>query len=517
MNEFPNVLESREPPDYRATIRRIGLLAGPVAGLILLVVLPYHYGNPAGETTPFTFSGRATLSMMAWMAIWWLTEAIDLPATALLPLATFPLLGIADVKATAAPYAHELIFLFMGGLLLASSMKRWGLDRRIALTTLRLVGSRPANMVAGFMLVTAILSAFVSNTATAAMMMPIALSVVGLTAAVGDSKSQANFATCLMLGIAYAASIGGVVTIIGTPPNVLLISFLRKSIAEPYRIDISFVRWLAIGVPVAAIFLPIIWIGLTRFLYPVARSGIPGGQEFIHRQFRALGRANRGERVTLVVFSATVLAWVSRPLLQEISWGFDGNVLHPLSGLSDTGIAMAGGLMLFLIPAGRDHGGFVMDWETAKHLPWGVLVLFGGGLSLAAAVQNNGVGEFIASHTRMLDGIPGWVVIAVICGGIVFLTELTSNTATTATLLPVLAAMAPGLHVHPLLLVVPAAICASFAFMLPVATPPNAIVYSTGQVRMDQMVRAGFWFNLVGIVLITLLTEWIIRPVLGIY
>lgn len=483
-------------------------------------LLPHAFRDSTNEMVVFDFAGRATLAMMAWMAIWWLTEAIDLSATALLPLALFPLLGIADVQSTAAPYAHPLIFLFMGGLLLALSMQRWALDRRIALMTLRMVGSRPAHMVAGFMLVTAVLSGFVSNTATAAMMLPIALSVVALTASqgegTGEGKGEGNFATCLMLGIAYAASIGGVMTIIGTPPNVFLISFLRETIAEPWRMEISFVRWLAIGIPLAVVFLPIVWWLLTRVLYPVSPQGIPGGRELVNRQYRELGPASQAEWATFLVFCLAVLAWITRPLLQQAGWGSGAEAVRPLAGLSDTGIAMTAALLLFVIPAGRGTGGFVMNWETARQLPWGVLILFGGGLSLAAAVQANGVGEFIASHTRVLSGIPDWLVIGLVCAGIVFLTELTSNIATTATLLPVLAAMAPGLQINPLLLVVPAAISASFAFMLPVATPPNALVYASGNVRISQMARAGLWLNLIGILLITLMTGLLIGPVLGI-
>jgi sodium-dependent dicarboxylate transporter 2/3/5 len=506
---------SDEPSSLRTRIRIVGLVAGPLAG---------------------------AACVMAWMATWWLTEAIDISATALLPLALLPLVTFAAfpgdgvgaqakaaIGAAAEPYASDVIFLFMGGFLLALSMQRWGLDRRIALITLRLVGTSPVNMVGGFMLATAVLSAFVSNTATAAMMLPIALSVIDLLrrgeqaggtgpASLPDDAGR-NFALCLMLGIAYGASIGGIATIIGTPPNGILVSFMAQRIAEPYRFEMSFVRWLSIGLPVAAIFLPITWLLLTRVLYPIRIKRVEGGRRLIEEQYRGLGPTRRGEWATLVVFFTLAACWITRPLLAGIDLRPGPETLRPLGGLTDAGLAMIAGLILFVIPVDLRRQRFVLDWETARKLPWGILILFGGGLSLAAAVRRHGVAEYIGSLVPSLDAIPASVrailLVLIVTAMIVFLTELTSNTATTATLLPILAALAPGLGLHPFLLIVPATIGASCAFMMPVATPPNAIVFGFGYVTIPQMCRAGLWLNLIGIALITVLAFLVVAPAMS--
>ena len=518
----------------REAIQWTGLIAGPIVAAACYPLLPTEYQAAGGEVVEFTATGRATLAVMIWMAIWWLSEAIHISATALLPLAVFPLLGAADIKASAAPYADPVIFLFMGGFLLALSMQRWGLGKRIALMTLSLTGARPVRMVAGFMAATAVLSAFVSNTATTAMMLPIALSVLALVRTSDDKDDNAdpadddptkklsadqdesdNFAVCLMLGIAYAASIGGIATIIGTPPNVVLVGFLRDNIAEPYRTDISFASWLPIGVPLVVAFLPIVLLLLTRVLYPIRIGEIKGGSELIRNELKSLGPVNRGQWVTFIVFMLAATLWITRPWLQQIAFQIGETKFAPLAGLSDAGIAMSAALLLFVIPARRGERTFVMDWETARQLPWGILILFGGGLSLAKAIDANGVADFIGSHARVLAGMPTIVLIAVVAAGIVYLTELTSNTATITAMLPILAAMAPGLGIHPYLLIFPAAMAASCAFMLPVATPPNAIVFASGRITMPQMIRAGFWLNLIGVVLVTLLSYFVVGPLLG--
>lgn len=512
----------------RAKIQRVGLVAGPCLAAMCYLMLPVEYSDSNGQAVDFETAGRATLAVMAWMATWWLTECIDLSATALLPLVVFPLFGIANMVDTAAPYAHPLIFLFMGGFIQALSMRRWGLDQRIALVTLRLVGTKPVNMVAGFMIVTAVLSAFVSNTATAALMLPIALSVVALTNDnVRRSRNKIddpiqsviidrNLTTCLMLGIAYAASIGGVATIIGTPPNVFLVSFLSDSISEPHRMEMSFSRWMLIGVPFAVVFLPIVWLLLTRVIFPIRTTEIKGGKQLIESEYLSLGPPSRGEWITFVVFCSTALVWIIRPLLAQIHFDLGDRVIVPFASLTDSGIAMAGALTLFVIPTGSESRKFVMNWDTANQMPWSILILFGGGISLAAAVEANGVAEFIGSQARYAAGIPDFILVLLVCLGIIFLTELTSNTATAATLLPVLAALAPGLGVHPYLLIFPAAIAASCAFMLPVATPPNAIVFASRQVTIPQMVKAGIWLNLVAVVLATLLTFLVVAPLMGV-
>ena len=520
-----------EDSQIRRTLQWIGLVAGPILAAACYCVLPPEYRDANHQLVPFAPAGRVTLAVMAWMAIWWLTEAINISATALLPLVLLPLFHASSMRATAAPYAHPLIFLFMGGFLLALSMQKWGLDKRIALCTLVLFGTNPINMVGGMMLVTAVLSAFVSNTATTAMMLPIALSVIRLVRdrplgnsdnkidqnSLISSGARTNFALSMLLGLAYAASIGGIATIIGSPPNAFLIGFVSQTISEPYRTEVNFANWLLIGLPLTVVYLPLSWLLLTRVLYPIRIREIEGGRELIRCELGMLGPTNRGEWITLMVFLCTAACWVLRPLLVKFAWRIGDQETRVFEGLTDSGIAMLGAMALFVIPVNVRHRDFVMDWKTATKLPWGILLLFGGGLSLAAAVQANGVDEFIGNQTSHFAGMPPVVQVLVVTTLVIFLTELTSNTATTATLLPVLAALAPGLGVHPFLLIFPAAISASCAFMMPVATPPNAIVFGSGELTIPQMVKAGIWLNLIGIVLVTVLTFLVISPYLDLH
>lgn len=494
---------------FKTTIQWIGLIAGPVLSILLYSLLPHAYPNSAGETVEFSNAGRATTALAVWMAVWWMTEAVELYATALLPLVALPMSGAASVRAAAAPYAHELIFLFMGGFLIALAMQRWGLHRRLALRALRAAGDHPAGIVACFMGVTAFFSMWVSNTATAVMMLPIALSIISLVEQVEPgTKTRPHFALCLLLGIAYAASIGGIGTIIGTPPNVFLASYIHSSLGE----EISFVRWMGVGLPLVAVFLPLAWLMLTRVLYPLRGERIEGSRDVTERAYRELGVMSRGERIVLVVFLLAALSWITRPLLVNVRIGD----MHPLAGLSDPVIAMVAALVLFVVPVDVRRRVFVMNWETALKLPWGILLLFGGGLSLAAAIRVNGVGEYIGHQLAFLSGIPVLLLVMAVIALVIFLTELTSNTATTATFIPILAALAPVFDLHPFMLIVPAAIAASCAFMLPVATPPNAIVFGSGHVTIQQMIRAGFWLNLSGVVLITLLVYTVMMRMLGV-
>jgi sodium-dependent dicarboxylate transporter 2/3/5 len=317
-----------------------------------------------------------------------------------------------------------------------------------------------------------------------------------------------SFALCLMLGIAYGASIGGIGTLIGTPPNLFLASYVQSHLGA----EIGFARWMGVGLPLVACFLPVSWWLLTSVLHPIRIERVEGGAEIIGAALREMGPLSRGERITAAVFALTAFGWVFRPLLMKLAWGD----AHPLAGLSDPGIAMLAALALFAIPVDRRRRIFAMDWETAVKLPWGLLVLFGGGLSLAAALQANGVGERLGHQVGGLAGLPALVLVLGVTTLMIFLTELTSNTATTATLVPILAGLAPGLGVHPYLLIVPAAIAASCAFMLPVATPPNAVVFGSGLVTLPEMARAGVWHNIVGIVLITALAYAVALPLLGV-
>lgn len=500
--------------------RWMGLITGPLLCAVTLGLLPHAFVNSAGTMTEFTWAGRATLAVMIWMGVWWLTEAVEISVTALLPIPLFPIMGVAGVDEACFPYADPLIFLYFGGFIIALSMERWGLGKRIALVTLRTVGTSAPAMIGGFMLVTAVLSAFVSNTATTAMMLPIALSVVALIEKQNSQEEAAadgidRFGTCLLLAIAYSASVGGIMTIIGTPTNTFLVGFIRDKIAMEYRQDFSFAGWLPIGVSFAALFLPIIYLVLTKFIFPLGELTLVGGRAMVERELRIIGRVQRGEWNTLVVFALTVSMWLFRPVLTGLPIAWGDQTYHPLANLSDSVIAMIGAMLLFLIPVKMSQLSFTMDWETANKMPWGVLFLFGGGLSLAAAVQANGVAEFIGSQAGAAALLPPVVLILLVTTAIVFLTELTSNAATTASLVPVLAALAPGVGLHPYLLIIPATVAASCAFMLPVATPPNAIVFGSGRITIPQMVKAGFALNLIAIVLVTLLTLFVVKPWLG--
>jgi solute carrier family 13 (sodium-dependent dicarboxylate transporter), member 2/3/5 len=487
----------------RGTVRRLALAGGPLLALATYALLPDAYLSQTGELVPFTHAGRVSAALAVWMALWWLTEAIELPATALLPLVVLPVTGATSMAAAAAPYATDLIFLFMSGFLISLSMQRWELHRRLALRTLWLVGTRPRRLVGGFMVATAGLSMWLSNTATTVMMLPIAQSVIAMRGrTAGDGALPATFAPALMLGIAYAASIGGVATIVGSTPNLILVAYARDGLG----VEISFAKWMSIGLPLALLLLPVTWLLLTRVLFPLDNSG--GGERVTPER----GPLLPGARVTLAVFLVVVALWLSRSWLVELTvWD-----VRPFAGLTDVGIGMAGALALFVIPLDLRRGLFVMDWAHAQRLPWGILLLFGGGLSLAAAIDANGVGAFLGAQVGAWRGVSPIVLVLLVSAMVLFLTELTSNTATATTLVPILAGVAPGLGVHPFVLVVPAAIAASWAFMLPAATPPNAIVFGTGYVTMAQMRGAGLWLNLIGIALLTVFVYWVALALLGV-
>jgi len=503
-----------------ATVRRIGLFGGPLLGLLCYYLLPPHYSTGPGEWVEFSQAGRTTLGMMVWMATWWLTEAVDIEVTALLPVVAFPLLGIAPLTKVLPPYAADVIFLFMGGFIIGLAIERWGLDRRIAFFTLRLVGARPGAIIGGFMVVTAFLSMWVSNTATAAMMVPIALSVIdlvlrsrtgtGLKESGGipqDRIPERNFATGLLLCVAYAASIGGIATIIGSPPNGIAVRYIQQT----FQKEVSFFDWLLVGGPFTLIFLPIAWLMVTRVLFRCDMGEIAGGRQHFDEEYRKLGPLTRGEKIVLGVFSVTACLWIFSPLLKPMVIAG----MKPLAGLSDAGIAMLAAMALFLIPVDRAKGVRAMDWDTAVKLPWGVLMLFGGGLTLAASIEANGVSEFIGNSSSGLAGLHPLLLLLAITAMTVFLSELTSNTAQVATMVPVLAAMAPVLGMNPYVLILACTLGASSAYMMPVGTPPNAIVFGTGLVRMPQMMKAGFWLNLAGILVIVALSWLFIAPLLG--
>jgi sodium-dependent dicarboxylate transporter 2/3/5 len=487
------------------------------------LVSPEAVVDSAGTVVSgLTADGRAVAAVGVAMAVLWLTEALPVAATALLPIAALPVLtgGGLGIRQVTAPYAHDLIFLFMGGFFIALGMEAWGLHRRIALRTILLVGSRPSRVVGGFMLASAGLSMWISNTATAVMMLPIALSVIELVrrqvgvpggaGAEGGEKERPpfNFAICLLLGTAYAASIGGVATLIGTPPNLFLSSFLSES----YGREISMARWLPLGLTLSLLFLPLAWLVLTRVVFPIRIREIPGGRRLIREQLAELGAMSGAERSVLVVFVFTAAAWILRGQLVELEL-VGGN---PLAGLSDAGIAIGAALVLFGWPVDLRRGRFLLDWPQALRVPWGILLLFGGGLSLAAAVRSTGVDEFIGRGIGRFEAFPEPLLVVLVTLVTILLTELTSNTATTATFLPIMAAAAEGLGIDPMWFLVPVTLAASCAFMMPVATPPNAIVFGSGELTIPQMCRAGLWLNLIGLVLILLVVGLLGGPLLGI-
>lgn len=488
--------------------RWAGFSIGLVIALALWFLLPESVGHNA----------RLTAAIAGLMATWWMTEAIPIPATALVPLVAFPLFAqpiAADgaepkpltFSQVGASYGNATIFLFMGGFFIALAMQRWNLHRRIALGVLRIMPNSPGAMIAGFMIATAFLSMWVSNTATAVMMLPIGMSVLTLVnEATGKSSTtsvadviQSKFGTALMLGIAYAASLGSLGTLIGTPPN----TFLAGYMAETQGVSISFVGWMAVGVPISAVFLVITWFLLVKVLFKPEISEIPGGNELIRKELDRLGPISSGEIRVLGVFILTALAWITIPLIFE------------KPPIDDAGIAMASGLLLFLLPAGAERGVKLLDWQSAKELPWDVLLLFGGGLALSSMFEKSGLTKVIGDMAAGMAGVPLVLVIAVLAGAILFLTELTSNTATGATFIPVAAGIAMGMDVNVLLFAAPVALAATCAFMLPVATPPNAVAYGSGYVTIGQMVRGGIWLNLIGIALITLASTTLLTWVFG--
>ncbi|SFQ07677.1 solute carrier family 13 (sodium-dependent dicarboxylate transporter), member 2/3/5 [Amycolatopsis arida] len=479
--------------------RWIGVGAGPVLALLAFLLLP--------DTLSTT--GRATAAVAVLMAVWWMTEALPLAATALLPLVLFPVFGVAGIKDAASPYANDVIFLFMGGFMLALAMQRWNLHKRIALRTVLAVGTRPVLLIAGFMIATAFLSMWVSNTATAVMMLPIGISVLGLVSQLGDGRGDPNFATALMLGIAYAASIGSLGTIIGTPPNTLLVGYL----ADNHGIQLGFGEWMLFGVPLAVVFLALAWLVLTRLVFPPRLRELPGGRELIREQLREMGPMSRGEWNALVVFVLAALSWIFVPVLADTDT--IGGALPWLSRISDAGIAMTVAVILFVLPVDARRGVRTLDWDTAKQLPWGVLLLFGGGLSLSAQFTDTGLSTWIGDRVGGLGGLPTVLLVAVTVALVLLLTELTSNTATAAAFLPILGGVAVGLGHGPMLLVVPAALAATCAFMLPVATPPNAIAFGSRHITMGQMIRGGVWLNVAALVLVTLAAYTLGAWVLG--
>jgi sodium-dependent dicarboxylate transporter 2/3/5 len=476
------------PPE---TYQRVGRVLGPALFAVMLLLESWQQAmDPAAWRVA---------AVGIWMAIWWATEAIPVAATALMPLALFDPLGIAKIGDAAAYYADPIIYLFLGGFMLALALERWNLHRRIALTILEFTGTDGRRLVGGFMLVCALLSMWMTNTSTTMMLLPIVLSVIGVirdnVPGLSD-RNRRDFEVAMLLGLAYSASIGGLATLVGTPPNALLAGYL----AANYGIEISFARWMLVGVPVSMVMLPLAWFVLTRVLHPVNFPESAAVHAHLHALRAEMGPITTAERRVAIVFVTVILCWMLRQPLSN--W-------LGLSGISDAGIVMAAAVLLFMLPSGSVAQPRLMTWHDASRLPWGVLILFGGGLSLAAVVSGSGLALWLGEGLAPLNA--GGVVVLVLAATtlVIFLTELTSNLATTATMLPVMGAIAIQAGVPPLILTVPITIAASCAFMLPVATPPNAIIFATGALTIPQMVRAGFILNVIGIVIVTLVALFV--------
>ena len=470
-----------------SVIKQVGLWAGPLAFFLMLLTSSFQE----------TMSREAWLvaGVGFWMATWWSTEAIPVSATAFIPLVSFPLLQVMPVKAVAQSYAHPTIFLFMGAFVLALAVEKWSLHRRIALSVLSKSGTDGRKLILGFMVAAALLSMWMTNTSTAMMLLPIAASVAGMVAekAVGVSvEEKRRFQVALLLALAYATTIGGMSTIIGTPPNVMLAGFID----ETYGLQIAFFDWMLIGLPLALVLLPLGWVVLTRVAFRVDVPASPEAAHVISGMRREMGAMTSPERRVGLLFLSVVLLWMSRKWLNDVS-GFEG--------LSDAGIVLAAALLLFVVPSKKGYATRLMEWEDVSRLPWGVLILFGGGLALAAQVSSSGLAVWLGESLLPVANLGTLTLIVAAAGLVVFLTELTSNLATTATFLPVIAAIAAQSGIEPLILCVPVTLAASCAFMLPVATPPNAIVFSSGVLTIPEMVRAGFVMNLVALVVLTLL------------
>ncbi|WP_422073277.1 SLC13 family permease [Tranquillimonas rosea] len=482
-------------------------LAGLVAAGIVYLLL--------GGSESLSPDARWVAAVGTLMAVWWMTEAIPLAATSLLPIVLLPLLTDRTVDETTAPYASSIVFLFLGGFLIAIAMEKWELHRRIALLTLRQVGVEPKRIILGLMIATGFLSMWVSNTATTLMMLPIGLSVLTLVVErssssqgkevgedlqaghrvsdVIDDPNTKAFGVCLVLAIAWSASMGGLGTLLGSPPNAIVAGYAADELGR----EIGFLEWMMVGLPLAAIFIFIGWIMMTRLFYRFDLEEIPGGREMIDEQIAGLGSLSQGEKMVMAVFAGAAFLWIVPGLLANIPG------LAFLDNLDDTAIAIAAGLTLFILP-GRGRGEMVLNWRDAENgLPWGVLLLFGGGLSLAGAVAATGLDSWFGEQVSGLGVLPTILLVASVVALVMFLTEITSNTATAATFIPVLGGVAAGIGTDPMTLLIPAAFAATCAFMLPVGTPPNAIVFGSGAVTIGQMARGGFFLNLTGIVLIT--------------
>jgi len=468
--------------------KKIGLLLGPILFLII-------------NNLPFSLlseKGDAVIAVAVWMVLWWITEAVSIAVTALLPLVLFPLLKIMPIAAVGANYGSPIIFLFFGGFVMALALEKVNLHKRIALTIIKYTGTTPNKVVLGFMIATAFLSMWISNTASTVVMLPIALSVIKLLIndTDGFTKNDQNFALSVMLGIAFSANAGGIATIIGTPPNSVLIGLLENE----YQIQISFLKWMTIGLPFAIVMVTICYFVLVKWMFPNKELKFKASETIIKIELSKLGVISRREKMVLVIFAITVFLWIFRALINEMFKGL---------ALSDTIISIIAAISLFVIPFNIRKGEFILTWKDTEKLAWGILILFGGGLSLAKGMSSSGIVAIVtesiaASEISILFTVSLLIVL------MLFLTELMSNVALVAVLAPVVAGIAIGMQIPILYVLIPVTMASSCAFMLPMATPPNAIVYASGFIKVHQMVKAGFVLNLIAIIILIVVYKYVI-------
>lgn len=462
-------------------IKRAGLIAGPVL-FALLLAAPFDILSP---------EAHKVIAVAVWMLVWWVSEAVSISVTALLPLVLFPLVGIMDIKEVSQSYGSSIIFLFFGGFVMALALEKVHLHKRIALNIIRITGTSPNRIILGFMLATALLSMWISNTASTLVMLPIGLSVIQLLIDDEDgfTKKDRNFALSIMLGIAYSANAGGIATIIGTPPNSVLIGFLENE----YQTTISFLSWMVMGLPFSLIMLGLVYWILVYVVFPNRLGKFDASKELIAQEIKKLGPISKLEKRVLWVFAVAIFLWIFRSLLnQHISW----------LNISDTEISLYAALALFTIPHSFKKGGFILNWTDTSRLAWGILILFGGGLALASGLSQTGVIDAIAAIITGIDGVSLFVISALIITVVLFMTEVMSNVALVAIFAPVVAGIALGLNIPMLHLLIPVAMASSCAFMLPMATPPNAIVFASGYIKIKDMVRAGVLLNIFAILLL---------------
>lgn len=477
---------------------------GPVAGLVLALILP----------DTLAFEGRAVAGCALWMAIWWMTEAAPIPVTSLLPLVLFPLFGMGTMGEVAAPYADTVIFLVMGGVILGLATEKSNLHMRVALLTIRLVGTKPSQIVLGLMIASAFISAWVSNTATAVIMVPIAVSILNLVRSIDENAAGKKFAASLLLGVAYGVTIGSTATLIGQPPMALMKGYLTES----HDFDMAFGTWMLVGVPWAVVMLFIAWFVLTKLIFRPEIDTLPGGKELIRDEHAKLGKMTTAERRVGLIFSVAIFFWIVVPFVAETSW-FLENVPF-LAEIDDAQVAMAAAIACFLMPAQRVRddatGTPLLRWSAAKEIPWGLLLLFGGGLSLSAMFTQTGFSEWVGKEVSGLSSLQSWLIIVAVIVVSLVLTELTSNTATAAAFLPIFGAVAVGVGIDPLFMTIAVTLAVCSAYMLPVATPSNAVAFGSGEISIKQMARAGVVLNVISLGLVMLVMYTLVPLVFGV-